>query len=216
MGCLRAIAVRVGSALVLAAIVTLCYVYRAPLADGVRRLRGRPSPDADTFAQPAEGAARRAAAILDGLERRGGPAYVDLTAEELASLVDAALARTARRVFDSVAVALREGEVRVRGSLDVTGIPREALGPLSGAIGPREPVEFGGALAADSAGRLWLDITALRLAGFPFPRGTIAALLRQLRIPQLEQAAVPIPGVTGIGDVRVSRRSVRVYRARPR
>ncbi len=215
MGCLRTLAFQVGCLVLLVALAFFGWVYREQTMDLVRRLRGLP-PKADAvYVLPAPDAAP-AQATLEGLRRRGGPAYVDLTAAEVAALIDAALARGGRRVVDSVQVGLLEGELRLRGSLDLSGIPRSALGPLSGALDPREPIVLGGPLAVDSTGRLILQVTTLKVKDFPFPRSTIGSLVRQLRVPGAVGNAVPVPGMTGVGDVRVSPERVRFYRSAQR
>jgi len=212
MGCLRSLIARIGCLVVLVALLFFGWVYREQVADVVRRLRGLP-PKADvTWVQPAARTAD-AESKLARLGRPGGPAWEDLSAAEIGALLDAALARTGRRVVDSGRVGLLADEVRVGGSLDLSGIPRSALGPFQGALGQREPVVIGGPLAVDSAGRLVLQVTTLKLRDFPFPRTTIPALVRQLRIPGAEGAAVPVPGITGVGDVRVTPERVRFYRS---
>lgn len=215
MGCLRSILFQIGCFVLIVALAFFGWVYREQTADLVRRLRGLP-PKADvTFVVPAADPAP-AEASLDRLARRGGPAYVDLTAAEVGALLDAALARAGGRVVDSVQVGLLENELRIRGSLDLSGIPRSALGPFSSALGQREPVVIGGPLSVDSTGRLIMEVTTLKVKDFPFPRSTIPALVRQLRIPGAEGGAVPVPGMTGVGDVRVSPARVRFYRSAQR
>jgi len=59
-------------------------------------------------------------------------------------------------------------------------------------------------------------VTTLRVKDFPFPRSTIPALVRQLRFPGARENLVPVPGLTGVGDVRVSAASVRFYRSASR
>ncbi len=214
-GCVRGVA-RIGCLVVLVALAAGAYIYREQVVAVYRGVRGLPPPAKGEYVAASPDGARRAEAALERLTRRGGPAFVDLGAADLAALVEAALARTPPRVFDSVRVGLLENEIRVRGSLDVSGVPRNVLGPLSGAIGPREPVEIGGPLRADSAGRLLWRVTALSVRDFPFPRSTIPSLMRQLRVPGVENGEMPLPGLARVGDVRVTPGSVRLYRATPR
>jgi hypothetical protein len=216
MGCLRAIVVQVGCGVLLVAAAVLAFIYRDRVGDAWRVLRGLPPRGALVWTVPERGGAARARTALERITRSGGPAFVDITAAEIASLVDESLDQAPGRVFDSVALALGPGEVMVRGSLDVTGMPRSLLGPLAGVIGPREPLLIGGGLEADTAGRVLWRITALTVRDFPFPRATIPAIVRQLRIPGAADGAVPLPGVMGAGDVRVTAAGVRVYRSSPR
>jgi len=215
MGCLRSLITQIGCLVVLVALVVLGWVYREQTMDVVRRLRGQPPRAEVAWVQPAAAPAP-AQAKLTRLAQRGGPAYEDLSAAEVGALLDAALARTGRRVVDSVRVGLLQDEIRIGGSLDLSGVPRSALGPFQGALGQREPVVIGGPLAVDSAGRLVMEVTTLKVKDFPFPRSTIPALVRQLRLPGAQGSAIPVPGITGVGDVRVTPEHVRFYRAAPR
>lgn len=216
MGCLRSLLTQIGCLVFFIVAGALAFVYREQVTEAYRRLRGLPVRVEVVYVAPLAGDAESAAAKLEQLRRRGAPAFVDLTAAEVAGLIAAALDSAGVRGFDSVRVALGDGELLVRGSLETRGIPREVLGPLRGAIDLREPLSFGGPLASDSAGRLTWTLTALSVRDFPFPRATIPALLRALRIRGADGAVVPVPAPAGVGDVRVSPRMVRAYRSIPR
>lgn len=217
MGCLKALFVQVGCLVLVVLAAVFGWIYRRDLVDLYRRIRGRPEAAATVWAAPAAGDLERARGTLEQLARCGGPAYVDLTAGELAALVDGELVRVPRRAVDSVRVALEENQVRLRASLDLSEVPQRLLGPLRGALERREPVTVGGTLTADTAaGHLDWTVTALEVRDFPFPRSTIPAILRALKVPGLEGAAVPIPVPAAVGDVRVSTGRVRLYRAAPR
>jgi hypothetical protein len=215
VGCLRQLFVQVGCVVLVLAGAALAFVYREQLADVYRRLRGEPAPVEVVYVVPEPGGARAAVRALEQLARPRGPAFVDLSAGQLAALIDDLLSRAGRRVFDSVQVALGNDEVRVKGSLDVREVPRNLLGPLRGAIGPFEPLAVGGPLAVDSAGRVRWRITSLSIRDFPFPRSTLPALVRQLRIPDATDGSVPIPDAGTVGDVRVAPAGVRLYRRSP-
>ena len=210
MGCLKAMFVRAGCAVMLVVALIAAFIYREPLWEYARQWKGSAG---EVYVAPAVDGAAKARAALGRLERRGGPAYEDLTAADIAALVEAALARTGRRALDSVRVALIEGEIRVSGSLDLSGVPRHLLGPLSGAMRDREPAAIGGPLSVDSSGHLVLTVTYLKLRDFPFPKGTIPRILGAAQVPGAEGARVPLPGTTTVGDVRVTPSYVRVYRS---
>jgi hypothetical protein len=212
MGCLR----RIGCLVVLLAAVVAGFLYRDRITALYRRVRGIPEPPPAVFVPPAPGAAAQAEAVLERLTRRTGPAYVDLTAAQLAALIERQVAATGTRVLDSVAVALGDQRVEVRGSLDVAAVPRRLLGPLAEGLGRREPVVAGGTLAADSGGRVVWTIDKLAIRDFPFPRQVIPAILHVMNLTDGKAAAVPIPLPAGIGDVRVSRAGIRVYRGAAR
>ena len=210
MGCLKAMVVRAGCAVMLVVALIAAFIYREQLWEYARQWRGNAG---ETYVAPAADGGSKARAAIGRLERRGGPAYEDLTAADIASLVETALAQGGRRAFDSVRVALLEGEIRVSGSLDLSSVPRHLLGPLSSALNDRERAAIGGPLSVDSARHLVLTVSYLKLRDFPFPKGTIPRILSAARVPGVDGARVPLPGTTTIGDVRVTPAHVRVYRS---
>ena len=214
MGCLRALFVWIGCLVVLLALLALGWLYREQLGDLYRRFRGMPPRVKVTYVA-SDSTPAAADAALRRLGGRGGPAYVELTAGQVGAMIDAVLQRTGAHAVDSVQVALLDGEVRLRGSLDMTQIPPSLLGPLRGALGPRESIEIGGPLSVDPIGRLLWSVTSLSVKSFPFPRSTIPAVVRQLRIPGAEGNAVPVPGLTNLRDVQVTAGAERFYRRAP-
>jgi hypothetical protein len=213
MGCLKAMVVRAGCAVMLVVGLIAAFIYREAIWDYAQQWKGSRG---EVYVAPAPEGAAKARAALTRLEQRGGPAYEDLSAADIASLVESAMARGDRRPFDSVQVALLEDEIRVTGSLDLSGVPRNLLGPLSGAMRERERGAIGGPLSVDSSGHLVLTVTYLKLRDFPFPKGTIPRILAAAHVPGLEGARVPLPGTTTVGDVRVTPAYVRVYRSAQR
>jgi hypothetical protein len=211
MGCLKALFVQVGCLLILVAAAVLAFVYRRPLVDAYRKWRGEKPAAAVAFAAPDAAGGRRADEALARLGRAGGPAYVDLTAGEIAALLDRDLVRGSRNVFDSVQVALDSNTIFVRGVLDLSRLPRDFLGPFASSFTGHEPVEARGALLAGPGGGVrWLP-DRLQIRDFPIPRKGIPSLLRALRVAA-GQGGVTLPGVAGVGDVRVSPERVRLYR----
>jgi hypothetical protein len=211
MGCLKALFVQVGCLVLLVAAAVLAFVYRRPLWDAYRRFRHEKPAAAVAYAAPDAAGARRAADALARLAHAGGPAYVDLTAAEIAALLDRDLVGASRHVFDSVQVALDSNTVLLKGVLDLSRLPRDVLGPFAAALSGREPVEAGGALLPAPGGLVRWVPDRLRIRDFPIPRKGIPVLLRSLHV-DAAQGGVALPGVTGVGDVRVGPDRVRLYR----
>jgi hypothetical protein len=211
MGCLKALFVQVGCLLLLVAAVVLAFVYRRPLWDAYRKWRGERPAAAVVYAAPEAAGGHRAEEALARLARAGGPAYVDLSAGEIAALLDRDLVRASGNVFDSVQVALDSNTILVRGVLDLSRLPRDFLGPFASSFTGHEPVEAGGTLVPGPGGGVrWLP-DRLRIRDFPIPRRGIPSLLRALRV-EAGQGGITLPGITGVGDVRVSPGRVRLYR----
>ncbi len=216
MGCLKNVLAGVGCLVVLLAAAVAGYLYRDRLAHLWRSVRGVREPPPIVYVMPAAGGAAHADTALRDLARRGGPGYVDVAPADLAALIDRELARVRRRVFDSVAVALDSPRVLVKGRLDVSAIPQRLLGPLADGLGRYEPVTAGGVLAAAPDGGLRWTLDKLMIRAFPFPRSVIPAVVRSFGVADAKDGAVPIPLPVPVGDVRVSRAGVRLYRAGPR
>jgi hypothetical protein len=216
VGCLKNVLAGVGCLVVLLAALVVGYVYRDDLAHLYRRVRGIPERSPLIYATPSAEAAQRAEVALAQLSRRDGPRYVELTADQLAALIDRELARGPSRVFDSIAVALADSQVLVKGSLDVSQLPRRLLGPWSGNLGRYEPVVARGRLAAAPDGRVLWSIEQLKLGDLALPRTVIPAIIRSLGAAEARDASVPIPLPVRVSDVRVNASGVRLYRAGPR
>lgn len=214
MGCLKNVLAGVGCLVILLAVAVAGFFYRDRLAHLYRKVRGIPDKPPVVYVLPIAGGAAHAETALRSLARRGGPEYVDVAPAELAALIDRQLARAPRRVFDSVAVALEEGDQRVlvKGSLDVSELPQRLLGPLAEGLGRHEPVVAGGRLSAGPDGRLRWAVDQLVIREFPFPRSVIPAIIRSLGVSDARDAAVPIPLPAPVGDVRVSESGVRLFR----
>lgn len=212
MGCLKSIAYQIGCLVVGLALLVLGFIYREQVVAIYHKLRGTQPHSDIVYAGPGPNSRQEARRLLDRLDQRGGPAWVDLEAHHVAALVEEALGGG----LDSIQVGLAENDVRVRGSLDLRSVPRDILGPLRGVVGDREPVVIGGGFDADSAGRLRVNVTTLSIANFPFPRATIPRLLREARVRGLEGARLELPGIRDVGDVRVTPSHVRLYRSSPR
>lgn len=211
MGCLKALVAQVGCLLVLVAAVVLAFVFRRPLYDAYRRWRGERPAAAVAYAAPEAAGGRSAAEALARLGQPGGPAYVDLTAAEIAALLDRDLVQASRRVFDSVEVALDSDVILVRGMLDLSRLPHDLLGPFASSFTGYEPVEAGGALVAAPGGGVQWRPDRLRINDLPIPRKGIPALLRELHF-EAGRGGVALPGLGAVGDVRVSPEHVRLYR----
>ena len=215
MGCLKNVLAGIGCLVVLVAAAVVGFLYRERLAHLWRRARGVPEPPPVVYVLPSAGGAARAEAALRELARRGGPAYVDIAPAELAALIDRELARAPRRVFDSVAVALSDQRVQVKGSLDMSLVPQRLLGPLAEGLGRREPVTAGGVLAVGPDGTVRWTLDQLVIREFPFPKSVIPAIVRSFGLADSRDGAVAIPLPVPVGDVRVSPSGVRLYRASP-
>jgi hypothetical protein len=166
-----------------------------------------------------DSAAERAAASLGRLASRSGPAYVHLTAAELASLIAARAAGGGGLPpsVDDVQAAIDGDRVSLRAMIrldDIDGI--DDLGPLSGLLNRRERLEVAGTLHVPRPGLGAYRVESAQVGAVTLPRALIPRLLgRGARDAAADSATGPaisfeIPSY--IGDVRVSRGRVTLYR----
>lgn len=213
MGCLRGLLAQIGCLVVLVLLLVLGYVFRDQVGALYRSFRNLPPPEESApYVAPDSGGREGVTRGLDLLARGGAGDYMDIPPGQIAAIIDARLGAAGRRVVDSVRVALVAPEVRVRASVDLARVPRGALGPFAGAMDGRQPVVIGGEFGADSTGRLLLTVQSLTVGTFPFPRGTIGAVLRALNVEGVEGRTVPVPMEQRVGDARVRGRVLRLYR----
>jgi len=154
---------------------------------------------------------------LAALKRPGGPAYVTLTAAELAALMVESAGHRLPQALDSVQAAIGGETVRVRALVkldDIRGL--DALGPLSGILGKQERIEFTGTLAVIRPGLGEFRVATVKVGELSLPRSTIPRLIARLDKTTRPEGIAPdgiaidIPDY--IGDVRVARGQVTLYR----
>src|SRR5256885_10217448 len=154
----------------------------------------RPPPVADTVGAPTPKARASTKTKVDRLKQPTGPDSVVLSANEVASLIGSSMDWSVRKSFDSLRVELSEGTLAVHCRLDTRVIPPDALGPIAGFLGPREPLRIAGPLRIERPGLARFTVQELSLRGIPFPPPVVKQLA-----PRVAGA-----GTTGSGSVRVS------------
>lgn len=203
-----------GTVLIVAGIVG--WEYRAQLAGAYRSVveGAQPTP-ADSVGLPVTGeptsrALRSAQQKRAAIARQGGPAYVVLSADEMASLITLELAPDARRALDSIRVTLSEGRFALQARLNTRIFSRQLLGPLAGMLAPEEPVRIAGPAQYAGIGALAWEPDEFTIRAFPFPAVAIPKLVN--RLTGGTDGRVPIPVPVTVGDVRIRPSGVTFYR----
>jgi hypothetical protein len=167
-----------------------------------------------------EPGAKKAAEQVATLRRQAGPAYVTMSAAELASLMVASTGYRLPAALDSVQAAIVDETVRVRALVkldDIKGL--DALGPLSGLLDKQERIEFTGTMSVIRPGLGEFRVASVRVADLTLPRAAIPRLLARLDASVRPEGVAPdgiaitIPDY--IGDVRVARGQVTLYKRVP-
>ena len=217
MGCLR----RVGCAVVLLAIVIGLWIYQDKWMHFVRRASNTPAPVVERVWQPlSPEAAARGRRAIDALSSARGPAYANLTANEIASYVVQAAGGAFPASADSVEAAVIGDVLYVRAIVPTKDIASSGvLGPLAGLLNDRERVSLGGSFHVIRPGLSEFQLRDVKLREFSVPRGAIPRLVQQItkgkKTPGVADNALAVPTPASLADVRIANGRVTLYRTPP-
>jgi hypothetical protein len=211
MGCLTAPFKLLGC-LGLIVALGLGYVYRDRLEHEGRRLIERvrgvvPS----SKGRPGVSSLESARAKVDSLNGWRADSVV-LTASEFASLVGSGMDRELRSQLDSLQIELLEGEIQVSARLRTDRLPREMMGPLSGALRPTEPVRAAGPVRVTRPGAGEWSVRSFRIGDFPVPDEMVPGLVG-LAMGDPKRKTVPVKVPAGIRAIRVRPGGATLYGA---
>jgi len=200
---------RLAFALLVALLIFAGWAYRRELAGMWRFWRSDTPKEASVMGRASTAGLAKATDLVDSLNGWRADSIV-LTAEELASLLQAGLGGAAARYLDSVEVTLGTDHVTVGAMLATEAIPSRALGPFKGLVRPRERVRVGGKLSVlgPESGALRVDAVSLR--GFPFPTAMIGRFM-STSLGASEDGTVKFQLPKGIRDLRVRPGGVVLY-----
>lgn len=197
---------------VLAVIVSGAWLFRFEILRLVRPQVARvtESLGGEGAGRPGPAALARAKDKVDSLHGWAADSVV-LTANEMAALLVDGLPSEARAHLDSVTIELGDSRVTVSARLETTQIPRDALGPLAGALQPWERVAAAGPVRILKAGQAEWRVDALTLRGFTLPEETSQRLVERA-LPGTKSGVVPLTLPKGVTGLRIRRDGVSLYR----
>jgi hypothetical protein len=211
MGCLTAPFKLLGCLGLLLAL-GLAYLYRDRLEHEGRRLLERiQGTTVSTSGRPGVNALESAGAKVDSLNGWRADSVV-LTPSEFASLVGSGMDRKLRSQLDSLQVELLDGEIRVSARLRTAGLPPGLLGPLSGALGPSEPVTAAGPVRVMRPGVGEWRVRSFRLGDLAVPDEMVPVLVGHA-LGDSRRTAVPVKVPDGIRAIRVRPGGATLYGA---
>lgn len=217
-GCLR----RIGCLFVLA-IAVLAFFTRDWWYGPARGMADRfTRPDVaaeDTVARwepVTQSAAARGEEQVRALAAPRGPVYVSLRPGELASYAFLSLASSALPPSAQRAEATVRGDrVYLRSIVSLRDFAG-SLGSVGGFLADRDTLRLGGTFDVLAPGRAQFRVTDVQLGSFPVPAKAIPALVRRVRrgavAPDVAPDALEIPVPAYIGDVRVARGRITLYK----
>lgn len=219
-GCMQRLVALVGCLVILVVSGGLAWQFR----DGIRELyrsqvearfrsyggsNARGAEPAPSVGRPSTRARRSAARKQAQIARQDGPAYVVLTANEMASLIESRLDPAARRALDSVEVSLARDRFTIWAQVR-TETFGDVMGPLRGMLATREPLRAAGPAQVQRAGVVAWRPDELSLRAFPFPEAAIPRIVNHLTRGTDGAFHIAVPST--VGDVRVREDGVTFYR----
>ena len=212
-GCVR----RLGYLVLLAALAAAAWFFRDRL---LPRRGGGAAARADTVVwEPlTSDRASRGRETVQRLAQSSGPAFVSLGGGELASYLFLALARDLPASTDSAEAAVIGEGLFVRGSVRLADLGGAAiLGPLASMLRERERLLFGGGFEIVRPGLAQFHLTEVKVGQLSLPKRMIPVLVPRIgrgRRPEgVAPDALPLMVPPYIGDVRIARGRVTLYRS---
>lgn len=158
--------------------------------------------------------ARRA---VESLGKPSGPVFVNMSGAELAALaVEQVIAQLPGKA-DSVEAGVFGDQLTMRAVVPLSAIGGAAqLGPLAAMLGDRERLQLSGGLRVVRPGLGEYQVRELKLGSLSVPQGMIPKLVPRLtrgaRPDGLAPTGIPLTIPRSIGDVRLSRGHVTLYK----
>lgn len=214
-GCLKG-ALRLGCLVAVVLLAGAAWWFREPIIRTVsgwfgQRDSGLPPVSDVAVGAPTPSAVESGRGKLIDLARTGGPDSVVLTANEMASLIGQGIDWNVRRTFDSLRVELLEGELAIHARLDTRQIPKEALGPFTSILEPREPFRLAGPISIARPGTARWEIRELSIRGIDLPEPTVKQIARRMAGVDAS-GALPVRVDRAVGRVAVHPDGVVLYR----
>lgn len=222
-GCLRRLGCLVVLLVALLLYVTRDYtrvLWQPPLD----RLLGRnrevavASPATERTWQPlSQPAAARGELAVRRLAARRGPVYVSLTADELASYAFLSLSDALPASLRDAETTVRDDRVYVRAVVSPDELPGGAA--LRRVLTRRDTLQLGGTFDVLRPGLAQFRVRDVRVGALPLPAAVIPGIVARVRrgeVPDgVAEDAFPVPVPDYIGDVRIARGRVTLYKATP-
>ncbi|MEO6446304.1 MAG: hypothetical protein ABIZ91_07060 [Gemmatimonadaceae bacterium] len=182
------------------------------------RVTGREAPAPVTFQEVTTERGERATRRVESLDARSGPAFINLSAAEVAALVLAKSGTRLPAIVSRGEAAVEGDQLVLRALVDLSGFRGiAALGPLSSLLGTRQRVTLSGGLEVMEPGRAQFLVREVKVGDFLVPPPAIGPLLAQLDRGPREAGVAPnglafaVPRY--VGDVRVGKGQVTLYKS---
>jgi hypothetical protein len=181
------------------------------------RVFGEPAETAVAWHKVSGAQAEQARAAVETLARKGGPAFVTLSVDELGALLLASAGRSALSSATDLRAALSGDRVLLRATIPLDAVRGgDDLGPLTAVLKRREPFEASGTLDIVHSGLAEYRVETARIGDLPIPQAMIPKLLARVSRAEREAGVapngVPFDVPAYVADVRVARGRVTLYK----
>jgi hypothetical protein len=161
--------------------------------------------------------AERGERAVRALAARDGPVFVNLRAGELASYAFLSLADAPPLPLDDAQAAIVGDRVFLRSVVSLRDLGG-SLGPLASVLPERDTLRLGGTFEVVRAGLAQFRVREASLGDVPIPASILPRVLRRSGAKSgagVAEDGVGIPIPRYIGDVRVARGRITLYKASP-
>jgi hypothetical protein len=141
---------------------------------------------------------------------RNGANFVQLTPDEMASILQARLDPAAQEALDSLRLTLSDDRITLEGQLLMETVGRELLGAMAGYVQGRQPIRVTGVVAVRDTGVVSWTPDEVTIMALNLPQAAIPRLVNYLTGGTEGAFFLPVPRT--VGDVHVTRGKVIFYR----
>lgn len=164
--------------------------------------------------------AARGKTQVEGLSRKTGPVFANLTAGEAASYIFLEVAKQLPPSSQNVYASIKDDRLVVRANVELKDFGgASALGPLAAMLGTRDTVQLGGTMHVIRPGEGEFSVKEIKIGSFSVPSALIPKLIERMRkgtIPEgTSSDALPVKLPSYIGDIRITNGHIVVYKNLP-
>lgn len=217
---------RLGCLAVLAVAAAGAWLYRDKLlAIGRDETRAPAVAAAPTWQPITDEGASRARASIEALGRKGGPVFATVQPGDLASYIFIALSKQLPSSAENIEATTIGDRVAVRARVNLADFAK-ALGPLASVLGSHERMQMTGNFEVVRPGLIEFVVHELKFGDLTVPSGAIPKLIEQIHRGRRDGAqsarpegvspnALPLAVPKYIGDVRVAKGKITIYKTTP-
>ena len=216
-GCLR----RIGCLIILVVLGFLAWFYRDQLMGLIHRGNATAASASGVVWEPlTDAGAARARTTISTLGQRQGPVFANVHAGDLASYIFVALSKQLPPSAKDAQAAVINDKLYLRAVVNPAELGgTRVLGPMASVLGSRDTLLFGGTFEVVHPGLAEYHVQELKIAHLKIPAQLIPRVVQQIeqgsRPQGVAEDALPLVVPNFIGDVRVARGQVTLYKNVP-